>query len=119
MKKFYSIILLITFLVGTLQPIMPMIEYQLFEGSLLELLDDETCQLQEFDDIVQCLADDDCSNCGDDQQLLDIDFYPLALEITAIPDPSVFLLGARMYLPLFEQAAEPALLSQPPPPRMS
>lgn len=121
MKKIYSIILLITFLVGTLQPILPMIEYQLFEGNIIELLGaDNVCHAQDSYEMIQCMNGVDCPiDKNDDQQLLDTDFYPLALEITAVPDPRVFLIGAKIYLPTAENVIGPALTSLPPPPRIS
>jgi hypothetical protein len=121
MKKIYSIILLFTFLIGTLQPIMPMIEYQLFEGDIAELLDDDTCTTLDCCMLVQSKADVNCPDCDIDenQQLLDTDFYPLALEITTIPDPRVFLIGERFGLPLADETADPAILPIPPPPWLS
>lgn len=118
MKKIYSIILLLTFLVGTLQPILPMIEYQLFEGDIIELLassDKESCE------VVRDFENNDCQKSEDheDQQLLDTDYYPLALKITTIPDPYVFLRSTRFYLPIVKDAASPTFLPNPPPPRLS
>lgn len=120
MKKIYSVILLITFLVGTLQPILPMIEYQLFEGNIIELLAaGDVCHFQDSCEMTQYMNGVDCPiDKNDDQQLLDTDFYPLALEIAAVPDPRIFLIGARIYLPTAENVIGPALPSLPPPPRM-
>jgi|SRR5699024_1746244 len=38
MKRFYSVILLLSFLVGVMQPILPMIEYQLYGDGVWKLL---------------------------------------------------------------------------------
>lgn len=119
MKKVYSIILLFTFIVGTLQPIIPMVEYQLFEGNLIELLAGEVCPSEESCDMIQCFPDVDCPSCDDNQKLLDIDYYPLALEITTIAEADVYLIGERIHLPNSGSVVGPVLHPQSPPPRMS
>lgn len=118
MKKIYSVILLFTFLVGTLQPILPMIEYQFFGGNIVELLNHEqntSCKK------VHDLIHSDNQDCQDkeDQQLLDIDYYPLALKITTIPKPRVCLKSTRVYLPIVKDVTSPTFLPNPPPPRVS
>ncbi|MDR8390756.1 hypothetical protein NC796_06390 [Aliifodinibius sp. S!AR15-10] len=121
MKRTYSIILLLTFLVGTLQPILPMIEYQLFEGSIIELLSSKADNSEESCTMVRCLVDTDCLCCGEDEdlQLLDTDYYPLALKITTIPEPHAFLSSSRLFLPVVNNATGPTFLPNPPPPRFS
>lgn len=119
MKKVYSIILLLTFIVGTLQPIIPMVEYQLYEGNLIELLAGEVCPSEESCDMIQCFPDVDCPSCDDTQQLLDADYYPLALQITTLAEADVYLIGERIHLPDSRNIVGPALLPQPPPPRLS
>lgn len=121
MKKVYSIILLFTFIVGTLQPVIPMIEYQLFAGNIVEVLAGDTCSQQKSCKITQCMTGGDCPICNSskDQQLLDTDFYPLALEIVAVHDSRTFLISERIYLPEAKHVMGPVLLSQSPPPRMS
>lgn len=121
MKKIYSVILLLTFLIGTLQPIMPMIEYQLFKGDIAELLAGDTCATPDCCTPIQGKAEIDCTDCDidDNDRLLDTDFYPLALEITAMPDPQVFLIGERFDLPYTNEMAGPTILPIPPPPWLS
>lgn len=120
MKRLYSVILLISLLVGTLQPILPMIEYQLDGGDIIELLgfgDDNTemgCRM------ATCLMED----CGTqeaetDRSLLDLDYYPLALEITTVPNLYVFRSSIRVYLPSPKHVISLAFLPIPPPPRLS
>ncbi len=120
MKRIYSIILLFTFLVGTLQPILPMIEYQLFEGNIVELLNNEKNNSQVPCKKVHDLIHSNNQDCQEkeNQQLLDIDYYPLALKITTIPEPQVFPKTKRFYLPLIRDVASPTFLPIPPPPRL-
>lgn len=119
MKRLYSVTLLISLLVGTLQPILPMIEYQLLEGDIIELLgfgeeNTETgCDMSTWG-MGDCKAQQTETN----QSLLDVDYYPLALEMTAIPDPFVSQKKSRVYLPTAKDIISPAFLPNPPPPRM-
>lgn len=119
MKKVYSILLLFTFLVGALQPILPMVEYQLFEGHIIELLADEAHNKHECCQMVHCLADRECPDCEgweNKAQLLDIDFYPIALEISAISNSIMFPVSARLYVSPTQKVIGPAFLPIPPPP---
>ena len=121
MKRIFSFILLFSLWVGIMQPVLPMMEYQLFEGSILELLDSESGDSEAACKIVHYLMITDCSNCGSDidQKLLDTDYYPITLKIVAIPDPHAFLSGSIFYLPLIEDLAGPTFLPNSPPPRPS
>ncbi|MBN2731104.1 MAG: hypothetical protein JXR26_01620 [Balneolaceae bacterium] len=118
MKQFYSAILLISFLVGTLQPILPMIEYQWQGGDIIELLgfagDGSEAACPVVDGMIT-----DCEPAENDQQLLDIDYYPLALEISSNPEPQIFLSSTRFYLPYAKHIVNPAFYPNPPPPRLS
>lgn len=120
MKKFHSVILLFALLIGTLQPILPMIEYQLFEGNIVELLDNARSNSQAPCQKIHDLVHSDNQDCqkNENQQLLDTDYYPLALEITTIPEPQVFPKTKRFYLPLIRDVASPTFLPIPPPPRL-
>lgn len=121
MKKIYSVILLFAFLVGTLQPILPMIEYHLFEGSIIELIAIGEASLQSFPD--HELENKDFGQQQDeptaDKNLLDTDYYPLALDIVTLSKPDAFFIGARYYLPKADSIISPTFLPNPPPPRLS
>ncbi len=120
MKRIYSIILLFALLVGTLQPILPMIEYQLFEGNVVELLDNGNNNSQAACQNVHDLVHSNNRDCQDNenQQLLDTDYYPLALEITTIPKPGAFPTTSKFYLPVVNNIISPVFLPTPPPPRL-
>lgn len=85
MKRIYSLILLLSFTLGVLQPVMPMVEYVVAEGDLTELFHShnglKTCPIanpdQDMDTICQAC---DCSEASTDESLLDTDFYPIPLQ---------------------------------------
>ncbi|MEX0648830.1 MAG: hypothetical protein WEA56_12550 [Balneolaceae bacterium] len=81
MKKYYSTILLLAFMVGALQPVLPMIEYHLFEGSLISLFSDRG--EAESTDEAMCIAVMTPSSDeyqGEDPGLLDMDYYPIPVK---------------------------------------
>lgn len=120
MKRIYSLILLFSLLVGTLQPILPMIEYQLQRGDIIELLGFGKDDAEAGCHMTLCtMGDCETPEGQADQSLLDLDYYPLALEITAIPSPHVFLSSTRFYLPIAKHVISPTFLPIPPPPRLS
>ena len=121
MKQIYAAILLVTFVVGTLQPVIPMVEYQLFEGNIVELFAGDYCDTAEVCEMDCCVSDLDCPNSDaeQNQELLNTDFYPLALDITRVPDPRVFLIGERFDLPIANKVINPTKLPTLPPPWLS
>lgn len=117
MKVVYSLILLFSFLIGTLQPILPAIDYQLNRGNIFELLDSGECDSEQSDILINyndCESEDDS-----DQNLLDIDYYPLALQLSAISKPISFPHKSRIYISLRENILSLSFLPNPPPPRLS
>lgn len=73
-----------------------------------------TCQ------VTLCIMDN-CENqeAKTERNLLDVNYYPLALEITTVSDPHVFLSSTRFYLPSVKSIISPTFLPNPPPPRLS
>lgn len=82
MKRIYSLILLFSFTLGVLQPVMPMVEYVVAEGNLAELFHTSeavACPVADMDTI--CEACDCCDTSEDEREsLLDTDFYPIPLQ---------------------------------------
>lgn len=118
MKRLYSIILLFSFLLGALQPVMPMIEYQLYNGNVIEFFgseDGESC------DRLLKLLNDDCQNQQDDaqQSLLDDDYYPLALQTTAAPKAIVILTKGKLETFISDHLRTRPFSINPPPPKLS
>lgn len=80
MKRIYSILLLLSFFIGTLQPVMPMVEYAFNEGRLMELIlsvNGESCTMTTLQEICE---DCECCEHSDNEEMLNIDFYPIPLE---------------------------------------
>jgi hypothetical protein len=116
MKRVYSIILLFSFLTGVMQPIMPMIEYQLYTGNLIEFFGSETgnpCK-----NLIQLLKKD-CEDQQDDtqQSLLDIDYYPLALQTATPPRAMVSLDKAKLEIFIDSHLKTRPFSINPPPPK--
>lgn len=86
MKPVYSLILLLSFVTGILQPVMPMVEYVISEINLVEVFGsgDETKSCSTADsntDMGQIYKFCDCCETNNHKQesLLDTDFYPILL----------------------------------------
>lgn len=120
MKRLYSAILLLSFLVGTLQPILPMIEYQLHEGSVIEFLIGQEANHKTICKVaLKAECGCDAQQTDDNQKLLNGDYYPIALQIAAIPEPVEFPHKLTLYLPEVQDINSPFFLPIPPPPRMA
>ena len=121
MKKIYSAILLFAFLVGMLQPILPMIEYHLFEGSITELIATDEASSENFlgHELQYKDFGQEQNEPGADKNLLDTDYYPLALDIVTLSKPDAFFISSRYYLPNADDITSPTFLPNPPPPRLS
>lgn len=122
MKKFYSVILLFSFLVGALQPILPMIEYQLYDGDIIKLVDSETGSTDTVCKTALSYVDDDCPDCrgdSEEKKLLDTNYYPLAVKIIGISKLVAAPAASRFYLPVVKKVVNPTFLPNPPPPQIS
>lgn len=119
MKKVYSIILLFAYLVGTMQPILPMIEYQLHSGNIIEYL--YANGKDSADDAGKIFlrsnhnSQDDSGNKS--HNLLKDSFYPVAIaihtEYQRFPLKSVKNLHTLVNL----DRPDPTRLPNPPPPQ--
>ena len=121
MKKVYSLILLLSFLVGMLRPVTPMVEHYLHESDVASIFhlfstdgdDIHTCPLSDLLDDITCHC---CESSGD--EMLDTDFYPVPIKLTA--DPVVGLLAYQQEL--LHAVDEQLLIMHPgthsPPPRL-
>ncbi len=121
MKNIYSVILLFSFLVGIFQPVLPMIEYQLHKGNVIELLGGESCEGEHTGKQFCCVLDKECTDRGNapDQSLLDMDYYPLALQITAVPSPMIFPNTSKLHISSAANISSPTFLPIQPPPRLN
>jgi hypothetical protein len=116
----YSIILLLSFWVGMLQPILPMIEYYLDGGSLVEVLNTDSSESEGICHGVHLNASNHCEAPDADggKSLLDDDFYPIGVQIAATPKLMAFPHEASLYLPPTRHVEGPEYLPIPPPPRL-
>lgn len=81
MKKLYSIILMVSFLVGALQPVLPMIEYHLFEGDVISFFYSNGNETTEEE--AMCIAVEipaPLQQQDEDRDLLDTEFYPIPVK---------------------------------------
>jgi hypothetical protein len=86
MKPIYSLILLLSFIIGVLQPVMPMVEYVVTEINLTKLFDssdamsscstaDSNPDMDKITEFCECCETDN----NEKESLLDTDFYPIPL----------------------------------------
>lgn len=81
-KQMYSHILLLAFLVGALQPITPMLEHLFAEGDFVELISmNEVGHKQNCPTATNGKVCEKCDIDESEQQILDMDFYPIPLKI--------------------------------------
>lgn len=121
MKKIYSIILLFSLLTGVLQPVMPMIEFHLFQGDLLELFLEENTHPEEDCDQI-CCSIVDMSNCQNQKNesspdLLDGDYYPVPIQLPGNDDRVNLLKQSGLYTTINENYTGQYHCPAPPPPR--
>lgn len=117
MKRIYSIILLLAFFVGIMQPIMPMIEYQLYSGNIINLLTSNPDYPCDGPLLIMEAACREEQNTA--QDLLDDSYYPLALQMTAPPELRAFPLEKKLSFNLEPHIHNLSYTPTPPPPRLS
>lgn len=118
MNKSYALILLLSFLTGMLQPVLPMIEYQLYEDDLLEFFWQDLNPGEDLSALA-CLSYGNAAaqNSDGGDSLLNDNFYPLAPDIALVPLLRVFFNSDRVYIPAMRQTQSPSFLPLIPPPR--
>lgn len=120
MIKIYASILLLSFLAGIFQPVIPMVQYHIQKGNLFELLADLD-RLQRTDDHF-CTHDD--LTLSDDWQhenqdmLIDADFYPIPIKPGYSPDRAILPILFRGYQYIDFKLCDRFLKRYTPPPRI-
>lgn len=118
MKKLYSYILLLSFFTGAMQPVLPMAEYIFSEEGEIAALFSESC-----DNICSILteemADEDCKFCDypDAEDLLDIEFYPIPLQVASSSSAHILYKTAAIYSAGDDQLKDFYYSTIPPPPK--
>jgi hypothetical protein len=92
MKKIYSIILFFSFMIGAIQPIIPVIEYHLFKESIIELFCVNRDQPETQCDGVCYLSSQIEKNDEDHSGLknFNVDYYPVGLSFESNTDLEVY-----------------------------
>lgn len=120
MKRTFAHILLVSLLVGVIQPVMPMFEYLLSEGEITSLLFDT-------EQTVQCdLAAERGVNCEvncpndveEDILLLDGDYYPIPVSIHPVAAGAILPEVQALYSPPGDRWTTRYLIPHSPPPRI-
>ena len=121
MKRIYSLILLLSFGLGAIQPVMPMMEYVVAEGRFADLFQSKgamACPVADMDMDKICLACDCCdTERGDQESLLDTDYYPIPLQIVPFSGDHALTVASEMYSLADEQTLMHYYTTSPPPPR--
>lgn len=119
MKKLYSYILLLSFLTGVIQPVLPMAEYVFSEdGQIATLLDtgnENICSIS--------LDKENCDDCGlcdypESDSLLDIEFYPIPLQVAGFSGEHILYQSAELYSGGDDQLTDFYYSTIPPPPKI-
>lgn len=119
-RKLYSVILLFSMLSGIMQPVIPMIEYHLFENGLPSVL---IPQAEEIAVFCNTLAETEttpalcrCEDDMPDSELLNDEFYPVPVKISG-SEGSPHLTESNGYYPLYDEKTRirHSLPSSPPP----
>ncbi len=92
MERLYSIILLFSFLVGAIQPMVPLLEYHVFKQSIIELLCEDR-NIPESDCDGSCYLSNQIQESQEKQADLvvsNIDFYPGTVLCERLPDLNIY-----------------------------
>lgn len=121
MKRIYSLILLLSFTLGVIQPVMPMVEYVVAEGDLTELFhtnDGIACPIEDMDMDSICQSCDCCDSAdGEQESLLDTDFYPIPLQTVQFSGDNALTVTTEGYTLADEQTLFHYYNTLAPPPR--
>lgn len=122
MKRIYSFILLFSFVLGVLQPVMPMVEYVVAEGNLALLLHDNDaaeCPIEDMKRDKICLASECCdAEDGEQESLLDTDFYPIPLQSGKTSGGNALMVVSEGHALTDEQILAHIYSTMAPPPRV-
>ncbi len=120
-KRIYSLILLISFMVGAIQPIVPLMEYHFFKESIMELFCVER-DVPDSDCDGFCYLTSQISESEEqrhDAPGITSEFYPGGVLCHSIPAPSVTARSGEPYLLFDDRPVDLILASNSPPPKSS
>lgn len=119
MKKYYSIILLVSFVIGTLQPILPMLEYHLFEGDITTLLTADGSLTKDTESMCIAVELPDSGSEENDSELLDIDYYPIPVKSNDETGMAILPVRGEQFIFIDNKVISPARDPSSPPPKQS
>lgn len=122
MKKTYSIILLIAYLVGTIQPIMPMFQLELDGDDVIEYVISQVLCVQDAGTHFASLKVKDNKSSKSPNKKLKLvrdSFYPVGVEISTAHNPVPYVKKKMLYLAVDIQASDPIYFPNSPPPQLS
>ena len=121
MKKIYSVILLIAYLVGTIQPAMPMFKYQLNHDGAIESILLEVAQNNYSVGLAPLSVNSNDSNKTKSKafNLLRDGFYPVGFAVFTAHEPVPYLNKKLLYSVVDTQTSDPTYFPNSPPPKFS
>jgi len=121
MKKIYSTILFFAFMIGAMQPVIPVIEYHLFKESIIELFCVNREKPEQNCDGVCYLTAQLAEQQKEQSEMnsLNIDFYPIGVDYASYTPFVVPPEPTRLYFQFAEDSISACLRSHSPPPRLS
>src|SRR5690625_1816562 len=118
MKKLYSYILLLCFFTDAFQPLLPMAEYIYSEegeiAALFNVSCDTICSMS-----TEEMDGEECKLCDypDAEDLLDIEYYPIPLQVTSSSSAHILYESAVIYSAVEDQLTDFYYSTIPPPPK--
>lgn len=107
-------------MVGALQPVTPMLQHLLFEGSLTEVMTAHTGDMCEMDTCEMKKMTCACEHGNaENDELLNIDYYPLTLQMGEQSIPDVFNKKTDLCCSGDEQTLALHYQTDLPPPRLA
>ena len=121
MKRIYSTILILSIAVGTIQPVLPMVEYVLNHHNFSKVLQIELSETEGLVCTLQCALTTIQKDCDMDhnegEQLLDVDYYPIPLKMSGSPAIGILTEHTERFIQMGENVITHYILPNAPPPR--
>ncbi|WP_141691536.1 hypothetical protein [Rhodohalobacter halophilus] len=121
MKRIYSIILILSIAVGTIQPALPMIESILNHHDFSRLIQVDLSESEGVVCALQCALTNIQKECEmdheEDEKLLDVDYYPIPLKMSNSPALGLLPSQNGRYIQIGENLLTNYILPNAPPPR--
>lgn len=121
MKRIYSIILILSIAAGTLQPALPMVEYMINHNHFSSVLNVDFSESEGALCALKCAVTSIQNECDmdheGDEELLDVDYYPIPLKMSDSPTIGILSEQTERYLRTGDELLTIYMLPNAPPPR--